>query len=113
MACESNPELAMDCDRFQKVIALVDDEDLSYFGQHDGGEDVCYKEPDGCEIPVTSDPDHLADLQACDGEGVCVVTFVQHPDETCTGGITNYEQVIYECVDTSKLLQSHLDHCEH
>ena len=95
----------MDCERFQQVVALVDNDDFSYFGRQDGDEDVCVIEKGGCRIPLSSSASHCADLKACEGEEVCVVPYVQQADGNCEGGITNFEQVVYECVDPGKSTQ--------
>ena len=108
LACDLSPQLVMDCERFNQVILLVDNNDFSYFGRQDGGEDVCFKEQGSCQIPLSNNAAHFADLEACEGEGVCVVTYVQHSDGTCDGGITNYEQVIYECVNAGEIVITHL-----
>ena len=99
LACEDNPYLVFDCERFNQVIVIQWNQDFSYFGRQDLGDDECILEQGSCKIPLTDNDDHVADLSQCEGEGYCIVEYGKHDDVTC-GGVTNYEHVIYECEDT-------------
>ena len=102
LACEDNPTLVFDCERFNQIIVIQWNEDFSYFGRQDPGDDDCILQQESCKIPVTDNADHEADILQCEGLGYCTVEYVQHQDNECDTGVTNYEQVIYECEDPSK-----------
>ena len=99
IACEDEPKLVFDCERFDQVIVIEWDEDFSYFGLQDPGDDQCILEQGSCKIPITDNDDHEAELLECEGEARCVVNYTQHQDASCGNGLSNYEQVIYECED--------------
>ena len=99
IACEKQSGLHLDCERFDQVIVIEWNEDFSYFGRQDPDDDSCILQQGSCKIPVTDDDEHKADLLECEGEARCVVNYAQHQDASCVTGVTNYEQVIYQCED--------------
>ena len=97
LACEDSPSLVFDCERFNQVIVIQRNEDFSYFGRQDPGDDDCILQQGSCRIPVTDNDGHEADLLQCEGQGYCTVEYVHHQDASCDTGVTNYEQVVYSC----------------
>ena len=99
IACDDDTELVFDCERFDQVIVIAWNEDFSYFGRQDQGDDQCILQQGSCKIPITHNAAHEAELLECEGEAFCVVTYAEHADMTCDTYVTNYEQVIYQCED--------------
>ena len=103
IACDAQPDLVFDCQRFGQLVVMVWNPDMTYFGRQDPGDAECILEQGSCMIPVSDNTGHQADLEQCEDQGYCTVNYIQHTDGTCSNGVTNYEQVIYECKDPSKL----------
>ena len=105
LACENNPTLVFDCERFEQVIVIKWNVDFSYFGRQDPGDDDCILQQGGCKIPLTDNGVHETDLSQCEGIGYCTVEYGQHEDDSCVASSTMNKLSIYVkiqvCISTN------------